>query len=372
MVPAGLAKSGIDEDANKEYNSFSLYSQAELWLVELTMSSVQRRARHLESAISICVLAVLFLVGVGVFIRQSDFDISRFGINTPRRQPVGFEFQASTSERDQSDLGPLAPAGFEKLSETEVYNPGNLYEKINGKAPLYIESGFEQLSTQRFISGNDESLWMELYVYDMGAVRNAFSVYSVQKRAEAENLRPMRFAYKTANALYLVHGKYYIELVGSAESSELFRAITEVARKVRANLAIDHNTAIDELSLFPQENVVVDSARLYLKNAFGFEGLTDTFTSRYTIDGETITAFLSKRSSPEEARAAAESYYNFLIDNGGAAKPTESIEAKAVDFYDTTEIVFAIGPLVAGVHEAENQRAAEKLAGMLIGKLGEK
>jgi len=327
------------------------------------VGSVKYRARRLESVISICLLAILFLIGLGIFIKQFDYDMSQFGIDTTAAPKFEIPFELSS----------LTPAGFETLSKAEVYNPENLYKKINGKAPLYTESGFEELSTQRFVSSNRENLWMELYVYDMGTVRNAFSVYSVQRRAEAEPFPPMRFAYKTGNALYLVHGKYYIELVGSSESAELFRATAEVARKIRANLAVDNDTGIAELALFPQENLVWESIKLYPANAFGFEGLTNTFSAQYKLGSDTITAFLSSRTDPQDAQTVAESYYNFLIDNGGAAKqPANKIlRGKIVDFYDTTEIVFAIGSFVGGVHEAENQQAAEKLAEILINKLNE-
>jgi hypothetical protein len=47
------------------------------------------------------------------------------------------------------------------------------------------------------------------------------------------------------------------------------------------------------------------------------------------------------------------------------------LEGKVVDFYGTTEIVFAVGPYVAGIHEAENQQAAEQLAERLFDKLEE-
>jgi hypothetical protein len=214
---------------------------------------------------------------------------------------------------------------------------------------------------------------MELYAYDMATVRNAFSVYSVQRRAEAEPFPPMRFAYKTGNALYFVHGKYYIELVGSSESGDLLRAIAEVARKVRANLTIDYDTGIAELTLFPQENLRREDIKLYPANAFGFEGLTDTFTAQYRFGDNSLTAFLSRCSAPKDAQIVAESYHNFLINNGGIAKPAVNkiLESKVIDFYDTTEIVFAAGPFVAGIHEAENQQAAEKLAVILFKTLNE-
>jgi hypothetical protein len=335
------------------------------------VASIQRRAQRLESAISICLLAILSLITIGIFIKQSSYDISLFGIKATT-SAISLQM-LEADEEEKITLSALVPAGFNTLSKTEVYNPENLYEKINGKAPFYVESGFEELSTQRFVSSSAEALWMELFVYDMGNVRNAFSVYSTQKRAEAQPFPPMRFAYKTGNALYFVHGKYYVELVGSLESNELLKAMAEVARKIRANLPIDYDTNIDELALFPPENLIGENIKLYLTNAFGFEKLTNTFSAQYKLDSETITAFLNKRTDTQDAQLIAKSYYNFLIDNGGAAKPAvnKTFEGKVVDFYDTTEIVFATGPFVAGIHEAENQQVAEKLAEMLFNKLSD-
>jgi hypothetical protein len=40
-----------------------------------------------------------------------------------------------------------------------------------------------------------------------------------------------------------------------------------------------------------------------------------------------------------------------------------------MDFYGKTEIVFTVGPFVAGIHEAESQEPAEKTAEELINKL---
>jgi hypothetical protein len=325
------------------------------------MSQVPGRAKRLESVISICLLAILFLTGVGVFVKQSDYDMSRFGIGTA----------ALPKPKVPSEFGDIAPAGFESLSKTEVYDSENLYEKINGKAPLYLESGFEKLSTQRFVSTSDKGLWMELYVYDMDNIKNAFSVYSVQKRAESENSPSMQFAYKTGNALYFVHGKYYIEIVGSSESDKLLKATAEVARKIGTNLAVDPNANIAELAFFPQENLIPDSFKLYLVSAFGCEKLTDIFTARYKSGEEIITAFISKRTDSKEAEATAENYRNFLTENGAVIKNTDdkTLAGKVMNSYGTTEIVFTVGPFVAGIHEAENQQAAEKLAEVLINKL---
>jgi len=337
------------------------------------MDSVPGRAKRLESVISICILAILFLIGLRILIKQFDYDMSRFGISADSQRLLK---KIVVSEDDWVSyvlIMSTAGEGFEPLGETEIYNPDNLYEKINGKAPLYIDSGFKKLSTHRFASQDGENMVMEIYAYDMGTVKNAFSVYSVQTRAEVKFLPDFAFAYTTSNALYLVHGKYYIELIGFVESQQLIDAMVAVAQHVQTGLRVDTNAKITELALFPQQDIVLGSIKLYLANAFGFEDMTDTFTARYKLGDETVSAFLSRRSNTKEAQLTAESYYNFLINNGGVAKQTGNkiLEGKIVDFYDTTEIVFATGPFVGGIHEAENQQAAEKLAEILIKKLNE-
>jgi hypothetical protein len=336
------------------------------------MESAWHRARGLENVISICLLAVLVLIGAGVLIKQRSFDMALFGrdIAVDARTPVKAE--ASTSS-EKSILSPLAPAGLKALSEIETYTTENLYEKINGKAPLYTDSGFEKLSTQRFVSSDDANAIAEVYLFDMGTVKNAFSVYSVQIRAEAEFLPDLTLTYKTTNAVYFVHGRYYAEMLGFVDSPQLVNAMVEFARNIQTILPAGGAAQIAELGFFPQENLIGGSAKLYLTSAFGFEGLTDTFIARYEIDGETVAAFLSKRSDAAEAQKITDSYFKFLIDNGATAKQAAStaIEGKVVDFYGTTEIVFAKGPFVAGIHEAQSQSAAEKLAEILTKRISE-
>jgi len=329
------------------------------------MDSVQRRAKKLESVVSIFLLSILVLIAIAVLVKQSGYDMGRFGLTT----------ETTSLKTEQVHLSSLAPAGFETLSE-EVYIADNLYEKINGKAPLYIESGFEKLFTSRFINKEDENLWMELFVFDMAALKNAFSIYSVQRRADVEILPDMQFGYRTSDAPYFVHGKYYVEFIGSSESDKLFSAMMETARKIQTNLPPDADAKIPELNFFPQENLVAGSPKLYLESAFGFEGFTNIFTAQYKSGDETITAFFSRKATAAKATTAFESYHKFLIENGAEVKAAtnetlNTFGAKVFDFYGTTEIVYAAGPFVAGIHEAENQQSAEKLATILLNKLNE-
>lgn len=324
------------------------------------MDSIKGKSKKLESVVGFSLLMIIILIAITISIKQSNYDMTRYGVGATVSVPGKEKISPST----------LAPAGFDTLSE-ETYLDDNLYEKINGKAPLYIESGFVKLSTARFVSKNDESLWMELFIFDMANTKNAFSVYSVQRRPGVEILPDMQFGYRTTDAPYFVHGKYYIEFIASSKSDELFKAIMETAQKIQTHLPIDVETEIPELSFFPQENLVAGSYKLYLESAFGFAGFTDIFTAQYKFGDETITAFFSKKDSAAEATKSFESYHKFLIENGGKDTSSNNPKVKFVDFYGTLEIVTVAGQFVFGIHEAENPQLASKVEKMFLNKLHE-
>jgi len=336
---------------------------------QFSSGSDRRPQNRPETIVSISIIAVLLVIAVILFVRQKDTDIRRFGITAPSLQLTPKPIELENSPVIQQ------PAGFDKLSQTEIYTAENLYEKIDGKAPLYTEAGFLKLYCQRLISKTDPNLWMEVFLYDMGNVRNAFSVYSTQHRADAKILPifTQTYGYGTSNGLYFVHGRYYAELIGSAESDQLVMAMLETAANIQKNPVSAEDLKVNELDLFQSENLVPDSMKLYLKNAFGFEGLSDIFTAQYQIGDQIITVFFSKRLDAAEAEAMAAGYRKFLMENGATAKQTTSdfLKDKIFEFYGVTEIVFTTGRFVVGVHEAENQDSAEKAAMILAVKLSD-
>jgi hypothetical protein len=331
-------------------------------------------ARKFEHAIAMLILLILIAIAVGVYVRQRDVNMARFGV-----APAQEAEQLKTPKADEAPHPPglfaeLAIGDLSPVGNTETYNADNLYEKIDGKAPMYIESGFNLLTTQRFASKDNPELGLELYLYDMGNSRNAFSVYSRQKRAEAEDLRYMPFGYKTSNAIYISHGRYYIEMIGFAESQELIDAMREVARKFLGQLGTREDDKIAEMGYFPAEGTIVGSWKLQLTDAFGFDGLTDTYSAKYKVGERTVTIFFSKCSNASEAQKVARSYSDFLVANGAKVGTVlndalKAANASVLDFYGSTEIVFSTGVFVGGVHEADDRQTAEKAAEVLLERL---
>jgi hypothetical protein len=279
-------------------------------------------------------------------------------------------------EESASSLKSLATTDFPAVGSSEIYNEDNLYEKIDGKAPMYVESGFERLTAQRFANSSNVELGLELYLYDMGNTRNAFSVYSRQKRADVKDLNDMPFSYKTSNAIYISHGRYYIEIIGFAESQELVDIMRSIAKKLIAQLPSVEKDKIQELDYFPQ-GTVAGSWKLQLRDAFGFDGLSNTYSAQYKVNDKTVTIFFSKCVNADEARKIAKSYNDFLIGNDAKTVPPDAdsplLKAERtlsiLSFYGSTEIVFFTGTFVGGVHEADDSQTALKVAEVLMEQL---
>lgn len=320
-----------------------------------------------ESAVGLLLLALLVVVAAGVLLKQSHYDRQIFDV---QRQPG--DSQTSADPAGQVDLAAILPAGFEPMTPPETYTPDTLYEKINGKAELYLNSGFVSLWCRRFVSTADETTWGEIFIYDMGSDTNAFAVYSAQKRADAQPLQDLRFGYTTADAVFAAKGKYYIEVIGQPDAPDLLSAMRQATKSALSQVGAQQ-TQIAELSLFPQENLVTDSFGLQITGAFGYQGLTNTFTAKYKFDGETVTIFLSRRADEQAAAKLAESYYQFLKMVGAKElSPGADFDipgGRIAELYDSVEVIFTDGPFVAGVHSAPSREAAAKAAKMLYAAL---
>jgi len=329
-----------------------------------------------ETIISAVILVLLAIVAAWVLAQRSTGDISRFGIrgtdpNTP----------ANAATDQQTSGVPIkpsayAPPGYTGFAPAKTYESDNLYQKINGKAPMYIEAGFVKLYSQQLVNTGDDSLITEINIYDMGSARNAFSIYSRQRRSDAASIEGLDIGYKTSNALYSVHGKYYIELVGFAESQQLYTANKQIIENIRQSLATTGQTGITETDYFPKKQLIAGSEKLYLSSAFGFAEMDEVVAARYDIGEYGVTAFLSERTDAEEAKKLADSYAKFLRDNGANQDSVDSERLKAknitvLDFYGTYEIIFHEGRFTGGVHEADNKGNAEDITQRLIRKISE-
>ena len=321
----------------------------------------------LETSIGLVILLVLSTIAIGVFMKQSRYDAS---IYQPELQVKEGLIPLSAATASASKLDAYLPENMMALTALENFGPDNLSDKIDGKAELYLSAGFARLRSQRFVDQTNPETWMEVFVYDMGSLQNAFAVYSMQKRPDTERLDVTPFAYRTENALFFVQGSEYVEIVGAANTEALVSDMLRFARSFVGDKSIAGET-LNILQLFPAENLDETSISLLASDVFGFERFNNVFVARYRMGGMEMTAFLSLRDTPQEAEELAAAYYRLLGENGATDVPTTIAipGVKLLQVFDTYELIFHNGKQLAGVHEAESREGAEELALMLQRKL---
>lgn len=379
-----------------------------------------------SSFVGIAVIVVLIAIAAVIFNQQFDFNPAVTALSKkivlPERDDIKeydsekqSDFNSSSSSEDSKEdsknLNPIVsiPKALMPLSDSESFNSETLSDKINGKAELYLPAGFKSLVCQRFkINPNSDSgksaeiskpssnlanssqtvsfsdnLWIEVFVYDMTLPENAFAVFSRQRRENAVQISIADYAYHTENALFFVHGHFYVEMIASELSQNGVNLMTQIGESFIEDRPALASKKMEVPDLFPVKGLDKESIALISSDAFGFDRFDNIYTAGYTLKGSeinrnsliankadinssntptTITAFISKRDSSEEAARLALEYSEFLVNFGGN-KINSSIDGVyAVEIMDTIEIIFSSGQYTAGVRECESLEISEHLA----------
>jgi len=325
-----------------------------------------------QTLLSMVILGALALITAGLVITQTRY-------NPAILQKDELLTAAKTADQSAPPAPPASleafvplPPGFKPLSAPEMFDTATLSDKINGKAELYLSAGFSGLVSQRFGDEVASDRWIEAFVYDMGSSQNAFAVFSAQRRENAETLDVAQYSYRSPNAVFLVHGRYYVELIGSQASSQMIQSMEMLAAAFIRNTQTETVT-LAEQDLFPKQDLIDDSVALIATDAFGYEQLNQVYTAGYRLNDEPLMAYLSRRRTPHEAQELAASYGKFLMNFGGRMLGLQLPikNAQMIEILDTYEIVFSYGPYLAGVREAPTRDQAEKLAIKLYNQIKE-
>lgn len=333
-------------------------------------TAVDKKPGKVETRLSMALIAILLIVVIGVFVRQFQINPGVVALR-PESQPQAQPAESGLPALIDTELSGIAP-----FSLPERFGPDTLYEKINGRADLYLSSGFASLKTQRFSVDETASVWVEMFVYDMVTPENAFSVFSMQRREGAQTAGIVPNAYRTENALFMAHKQFYLEIIGTDASEALQQAIDLLAITfVQAHGGATAANAPGN-GMFPEIGLQAESLQLVTANAFGYEQLDRIYTAEYLVDGTRLTAFVSDRKTAEAASTLAVEYRQTLVSYGAgtidAPLPVEG--AAVIQFFDAYEIIFSKGRYLAGVHEAGSLDAARTIAGLLavhLERLGE-
>jgi hypothetical protein len=255
------------------------------------------------------------------------------------------------------------------MGAVEAFTPATLSDKIDGKAEVYLAAHVTGMKCQRYALRTGGDAWLELFIFDMAQPANAFSVYSSQKRTDVTPLAVGDYGYRAGNQLAVVHGRCYVEIIGTDESSALMESATGLARSfVGATKVETHADVRSDESLFPTAGLVPGSVMLLSADVFGCDKLSNVFVAHYRTGQHEYSLFISRRANAADAAATAAIAREFFVNDCGGtlvSPPASSAGAGLIEVSGKYEAVFTSGALVAGVHQAPDRSTAEAALGEL-------
>jgi hypothetical protein len=311
------------------------------------------------------ILTMLGLIIVWLLVQQAHFNPAVIVASRGLQLTGGPQAVSGQALTATAALIPEVP-GFTPLAPIQSFGPQNLSDKINGRAELYLSAGFKEMSCRSFNLGEKEKAYLEVFVYDMGSAPNAYAVFSGQRRPGSSSIALTSNAYITANALFFTQGRFYVELVGDRASAALKSSLENYAKALLAKIPSEGETTT-ATGRFPEQCLVAGSVRLCATDTFGMADFNNVFTGEYTLKNGSATAFLAERDTPEQAKADARRYQDFLTANGYQKIPppgaAEDLQVLKLD--NSFEIIFVQDRTLGGVHDASSLEVALDLAATL-------
>ena len=255
----------------------------------------------------------------------------------------------------------FTPKGWELHDKVMQFTPENLYEQINGRAEYYLAYDAIGATFASFDKSTDDSVFINLSIYDMGTPTNAFGVFSGERPLDATRLKLGRDAYHMGANHYILHGQYYIQVTAADNTDELQQVCMDLAEKVTDFLQ-DSGQPVWGLTALPETDRVPQSVQYFLVDALGLDFMRNTYAAKYYKGKSIVSIFLSQQDSPESARETFAKFkehadlYGKIVDIISA----DGIELLSCDMDGSYDVVFQKGSLFAGVTEVKDKGLAIK------------
>ena len=202
----------------------------------------------------------------------------------------------------ESLLPKKLPEGWRQVGSPQVYNQKNLFNRINGQAELFFKYGFQESVFTIYQNKNNSKDQIELDLYDMGNVLQAFGIFS-RFRSEDRSAGVGLESYVEDTSLLFYKGRYFVMLYATeADSSILMR----LARTISSGVP-NASSSPKEITYFPKDGLKPGSIQYYPEGLLGYQFFKRGFQGVYLEKAE------AKVKVEEKTKSEDKEYYLFLV-----------------------------------------------------------
>jgi len=217
---------------------------------------------------------------------------------------------SQTPQEIKADLP--AVEGWTLSPDIEIFNRDNLYERIDGAAPLFLENNFQEMTSAVYTSDSD---YITVQIYRHATAEDAFGMYASERSSDMEFYPGIGGeAQGDEYGLYFFAGKIYVKMSANNESASVSAAMKAIASGFAGK--IDKNSAYPSIiNSFPKDGMIQHSAAYVTKNYIGHEFLAPVYTADYNLFGKKIQAFVIDAKTIENAKQILSDYFKFTQQN---------------------------------------------------------
>lgn len=264
------------------------------------------------------------------------------------------------------------PEGWILIEGPRIYTKKTLFEHINGQAELFFKYGFQKSVFAIYQNKENRESQIELDVYDMGNVLQAFGIFS-RFRSEDQPGGIGLDSYMDNHSAFFYKGKYFVMLyISEPNPSILKRFSTIVSSKIK-----DNSPSPKEIDYFPKNGLKPGSIQYFSEGLLGYQFLKRGFQGTYKEKAEVKAEdkeksdikeyhlFLAIFKNSQDAMRALKVYRDDLSKKGKTdiGTPTQfgPNALKGKDPYQGQVIIVHQGPYLLGVVGFEREKEAQNI-----------
>jgi len=249
------------------------------------------------------------------------------------------------------------PKEWTLIHGPQTYNKKTLFEHINGQAELHLKYGFRQSVFAIYQDRKKAQNQIEVDIYDMGNVVQAFGVFSRFRNED----RPGGFgldSFLDDHTALFYKGKFFVLLYATESNPDSLRQFS----KLISSKILDSSPPPKEISYFPKNGLKPGSIQYFPEGLLGHRFLKKGFRATY-VDGEKEShLFLSIFKDSQEVMSALKIYKDDLSKKGKISSESIILSGmralKGEDPYQGKVIVLQKGFYLLGVIGFEKEEDA--------------
>lgn len=196
--------------------------------------------------------------------------------------------------------------GWSISEKIEIFDAENLFDRINGSAPLFIENNFKEMTSLEYTKGDD---YITIQAYRHGRPEDAFGMYASERSSGLEHFDIGGEAQGDDTGIYFFAGNMYVKIWGTSSAD-----IKNVLHNIASGLAnrIDPDAKYPEVTeAFPVKGKIPDTDSFITSNYIGHEFLKNVYTANYKLDNQSFQAFVIDAGDMEGAKSILTKYLTF-------------------------------------------------------------